>query len=69
MTWATLAAVRASVLEFSEASGLREAHHFVRVLSGRWSRTLGPPANATDSIGRTLTARNVRGNVWHMEIT
>lgn len=43
MTWLTYRAVRASLLEFSAASGLREAHHLVRLSSGRWTRTLGPP--------------------------
>lgn len=56
MLWDTLKSVRASVLEFSERSGLRAAHHFVQLPSGRWTRTLGPPQGCA----------NVRGNVWRM---
>ena len=57
MTWATLAAVRYSLLEFSKASGLREVLCLGRLPSGRWTRTLGPP-------GKGVV--HVRGNVWHL---
>lgn len=57
MLWNTLNAVRSSVHEFSASSGLRERHHFVRLASGRWTRTLGVPENAI----------NVGGHVWHVK--
>ena len=56
MIYPTLAAVRASLREFSEASGYRDAHVLIRLPSGHWTRTLG----------NTQECIHVRGNVWHM---
>ena len=53
MTWETLAAVRSATnIEFTKA--LANVHHFLRLPSGRWCRTLGPPEGA----------EHVRGRVW-----
>lgn len=55
MLWPTLQAVQRSTrLEF--APWLAARHHFVRCLSGQWTRTLGAPAGA----------RHVRGRVWEL---
>lgn len=59
MLWDSLRAIQTSTrCEF--APWLAKAHHFVRLPSGRWCRTLGVP-EAPD--GRTLV--HVRGRVWH----
>jgi len=42
-------------MEFVEP--LAKRHHFVRLSSGRWCRTLGPPR------GEGLV--KIRGRVWH----
>lgn len=54
MIWHSLAAVRASLLEFSRASGYREAHCLVQLANGGWTRTLGAPQGCI----------HVRRNVW-----
>lgn len=54
MLWDTLKAARHSLLEFSEQSGYRQAHCIVRLLSGKYTRTLGTPEHA----------RHIRGNLW-----
>lgn len=59
MLWDTLEKARLSLLEFSKTSGYREAHCLVKLQSGKWTRTLGPPANAT----------HIRGNIWHAKET
>jgi hypothetical protein len=65
MTWPTLAVVQlATRIEFTKK--LASAHHFVRLVSGRWTRTLGAPGPCLYDGVRTCTPRLVRGRVWHM---
>lgn len=55
-TWPTLKSVRqATNLEFIPA--LAKRHHFVKLTSGRWYRTLGPP----NPVGLVQTGPRV----WH----
>lgn len=67
MTWSTLAAVQlATRCEFTRE--LAQRHHFVRCISGRWMRTLGPPGGdevCYDGV-HMARAQHVRGRVWHM---
>lgn len=57
MLWDSLRAVRSQTsCEFTRELAL--LHHFVKLKSGRWTRTLGPPAASS--------VVHVRGRVWHM---
>ncbi len=56
MIWPTLKAVRSSLLEFSKASGFRDAHTLVRLRSGGWTRVLGGPG--ADCV-------HIHGKVWY----
>lgn len=61
MTWKTLKDARlATKCEFTKR--LAEEHHFLRLPSGKWTRTLGQP-KAADS---TLQLVHVVGRVWHL---
>ena len=56
-------AALASLHEFSEA--LRKRHHIVRLPSGLWCRTLGPPDASPTWPETRLT--NVRGREWRID--
>lgn len=61
MLWDSLVAVQRSLREF--APWLAKQHHFVRCLSGKWTRTLGVPGFPP---GHERTVRNIRGRVWEV---
>jgi hypothetical protein len=59
MTWETLNDVRNQTkVEF--VPELAKRHCYVRLSSGRWTRTLGPPD--------PQTATHVRGNVYQAKV-
>lgn len=65
MTWDSLADVRRQTMcDFTKA--LAEMHHFVRLPSGRWTRTLGPPGLDDRNDGR-LALTCVQARVWHLD--
>lgn len=65
MTWPTLKAARtATKIEFSDEG--YKAHHFVRLPSGRWCRTLGAPGVRDPITGQPRKLKHVRGRVWHL---
>lgn len=57
MLWDTRKAVQDSLLEFTPA--LRARHHIVKLASGKWTRTLGPPGDTEKH--RVV---NVKGREW-----
>lgn len=59
----TLEAARTYVAcTFTKAA--RALIHYVRLSSGRWQTTFGPPKDNDIS-----TVHHVRGNVWHTKLT
>lgn len=63
MTWDTLVDVRRQTnIEFTKE--LADKHHFVRLPSGKWTRTLGPPGLDKADDGR-FNLRCVTTRVWH----
>lgn len=67
MLWLTLkGAQQQTACEF--APWLAQRHHFLRLLSGRWTRTLGPPSVVEDAVGRPIRAMHVHGRVWRQQL-
>lgn len=64
MTFATLHQART----FTRLEGARsvQAHHFVRLPSGRWTRTLGTPGDVVTPDGAPLRAVRMRGRAWRL---
>lgn len=59
MLWDTRKAVFDSLLEFSPAT--RSKHHIVKLASGKWTRTVGPPSETKDALGRIYRVVHVKG--------
>jgi hypothetical protein len=63
MTWDSLRAVEMSTkCEFRP--DLAAAHHFVRLLSGKYTRTLGPPKLLPEQEADGIRCEHVRGRLW-----
>lgn len=62
MLWDTRKAAFDSLMQYTPA--LRARHHVMKLASGKWTVTLGPPGDVVDALGRTLRAVHVRGREW-----
>jgi hypothetical protein len=60
MLWDTRKAAFDSLLEFSPA--MRAKHHIVKLASGKWTRTLGPPGETKDALGRIFGRASDQGH-------
>ena len=62
MLWDTRKAAYDSLAQYTPA--LRAKHHVMKLASGKWTVTLGPPGDVVDALGRTLRAVHVKGREW-----
>lgn len=54
MTYASLKQIQ-TVTKIEFTAALARLHHFVKLPSGRWTRTLGPPGEG---------CKHIRGRIW-----